>query len=431
MGCTMPTTRTGTEVKPLDAGFAGMVPIGHTRFSNTSLSALFTDLVFDTEWGGTIPKLLRLEAPVSVALVGQGSERYTDFLDALLAQIGREASIAISRGGPPNGLTVQFVPGTDWGPLDGNQCVIVFGRPGWQTFLQDRARYSDWRKVSADELAYRTVFIPDSNEPHEIRECLIEEVAQALGPTNDIYGLGPSIFNDDDAHVWPTRLDYLMLRVLYDPEMAPGIGRREARTRAARILDRINPDGRGAPILPAHRQKDFLSWRKQLHRLYDLINSGKAGSPKAQAIVERILREAESRAPNSPYHCEALSVAATLESERPGGAALPAVDRARNICERAHGKSDIRNAALRLSRAIALLSEKRDEATLREIEGLPDLFLAQGQEALLAITHAVRWTALYNLDDPNAEAARTLAIAWSTYAFGEDNAAVQRWRKLY
>ena len=373
---------------------------------------------------------MRLDAPISVALVGQGSARYSAFLDQLLTQIGREASVAISRGGPPNGLTIQFVPGAEWGPLDGNQCVIVFGRPGWQTFLDDRVRYSDWRKVSADELAYRTVFIPDTNEPHEIRECLIEEVAQALGPTNDIYGLGPSIFNDDDAHVWPTRLDYLMLRVLYDPEMASGIGRREARVRAERILDRINPDGRGAPVLPAHRQKDFLSWRKQLHRLYDLINSGKAGSPKALMIVARILREAENRAPNSPYHCEALSVAATLESERPGGSALPAVDRARSVCERAHGKSDIRNAALRLSRAIALLAEKQDEATLREIQGLPDVFLAQGQEALLAITHAVRWTALYNLEDPQADAARVLAIAWSTYAFGENNAAVQRWRNL-
>ena len=415
---------------PTDAAFAASVPVGHTRFSNDSLSGLFTDLVFDTEWGETVPRLLRLEAPVSVGLEGPNSTSYTEFVDALLMQISREVGIAIGRAAPPNGLVVRFVPGNEWAPLDGNQCVIVFGRPAWRQFLQNRRRYSNWQAVDQADLSLRTVFIPTTNEPHEVRECLIEEITQALGPANDIYGLGPSIFNDDDAHVWPTRLDYLMLRVLYDPEMSAGIGRREARLRARRILDRINPDGMTAPVLPDHRQMDFLKWRRHLHDLFDLINSGSTETAKARAIVASILEEARMRAPNSPYHCEALSVAATLESERSAAHAMPVLDQARDVCARAHGETDIRGAELRLARAVALLSQKQDRRALEEVSDLPQRFRAYGQEAQLAIAHAVRWTALHNLNDPKAAEAKKLAVVWTIYAFGEDHDAVQRWRSF-
>ncbi len=71
--CIDPQAPYRTAVRPADAGFATAVPIGHTRFSNDSLAELFADLMFDTEWGETVPELLRLEAPVSVELIGEGS----------------------------------------------------------------------------------------------------------------------------------------------------------------------------------------------------------------------------------------------------------------------------------------------------------------------------------------------------------------------
>ena len=419
-----------TTARPVGNAFAAAVPIGHTRFSNDSLSHLFTDLVFDTEWGASVPTLMRLDPPVNVGLVGLGSEAYAPFLDRLLEQIAREAEVEIARGTPPHTLTVRLVPGLEWAPLSGNQCIIVFGRPTWPEFLRDRRRYSDYRAVSPNELRYRTVFIPNTNEPYEIRECLIEEITQALGPSNDIYGLGPSIFNDDDAHVWPTRLDYLMLRVLYHPEMASGIPRDEAVRRARHILDEINPDGRTAPELPEHRQKDFLKWRRKLHELYDLVSAGKAGSRRAGDIVASILKEAERRAPDSAYHCEALSVAASVERERETGRDGPAFERATAVCARVHGDADVRAAALRLSRAIVLLRENRNRTALDQIKGLPQLFLAHGQDALLAMTHAVRWAALENIEDPRARDAHKMALEWSAYAFGEDHAMVQRWRRF-
>ena len=116
--------------------------------------------------------------------------------------------------------------------------------------------------------------------------------------------------------------------------------------------------------------------------------------------------------------------------ERRSSRAGAALDRARRVCERAHGRGDLRAGDLRLSHAIVLLAEDRPGRALSEIDGLAELFLAHGQEAMLALTHAVRWSALTRMDDPAAEDAHRLALAWSAYAFGDDHETVSRWRRF-
>ena len=71
--------------------------------------------------------------------------------------------------------------------------------------------------------------------------CLHEEIAQALGLTNDSNLARPSIFNDDQEFAFLTRMDELMLRILYSPELRPGMSAEQARpvveTLATRLLD--------------------------------------------------------------------------------------------------------------------------------------------------------------------------------------------------
>lgn len=59
--------------------------------------------------------------------------------------------------------------------------------------------------------------------------CYHEEVAQGLGLTNDSDAARPSIFNDDDEFALLTALDEVLLRILYDPRLRPGMTAEEAR----------------------------------------------------------------------------------------------------------------------------------------------------------------------------------------------------------
>ncbi|MCU0802384.1 MAG: DUF2927 domain-containing protein [Rhodobacteraceae bacterium] len=59
--------------------------------------------------------------------------------------------------------------------------------------------------------------------------CFHEEIAQGLGLANDSPRARPSIFNDDEEFALLTPQDELMLRMLYDPALRPGMTEAEAR----------------------------------------------------------------------------------------------------------------------------------------------------------------------------------------------------------
>jgi hypothetical protein len=73
------------------------------------------------------------------------------------------------------------------------------------------------------------------------RACVHEEIAQGLGLPNDSPTVRPSIFNDDEEFALLTPHDELLLRILYDPRLSPGMTPDQARpilrTIAQELLD--------------------------------------------------------------------------------------------------------------------------------------------------------------------------------------------------
>ena len=59
--------------------------------------------------------------------------------------------------------------------------------------------------------------------------CIHEELAQGLGLANDSPAARPSIFNDDEEFALLTRQDELMLKMLYDRRLTPGMTPDQAR----------------------------------------------------------------------------------------------------------------------------------------------------------------------------------------------------------
>jgi hypothetical protein len=121
-------------------------------------------------------------------------------------------------------------------------CFVVPRVSSWAEFRRARgSRDLDWTTLtSRDRVA---VFIPSDVSPQEVRDCLHEEVAQALGPLNDLYRLPDSVFNDDNFHAVLTGFDMLILRTYYDAELANGMTRAEVAARLPGILARLNPGG--------------------------------------------------------------------------------------------------------------------------------------------------------------------------------------------
>ena len=412
--------------RPSRPAYGTALPAGQTQYSNESLAQLFVRLTHDLEWGAERPHLVRFEDSVRVGLSGRGADQYAGFIGDYLAELRRETGIDISASSDKPNLAIRFVPGPEFRRrLPQHLCVVAPGRLDWETFRGDPVRYGTRAYETQRTLKAMTVFIPDNIAPYRLRLCLIEEIAQALGPANDFYGLGDSIFNDDAAHIWPTRLDYLMLRVLYAPGMRTGQSREETLLTARTALDRLNPHGRGAPPLKRLRPQIYDNWVRSIREALDRRRSRSARVRSAEQAV----KIAGRRAPNSIFHCRSLMTA--LRVHKAGSdwtAALRAAEQAQPVCAAAHGPSDIRLARLALERAEVLHRGGRPEAAYRATSGLEEVFASYGQEERLVALYALQAASLRAIQRPDerTEALRK-AVAWGGYALGVDHPDVRRW----
>ncbi|MEL7467296.1 MAG: DUF2927 domain-containing protein [Pseudomonadota bacterium] len=427
--CAERTEPYSTTTRPVEARFGASLPAGTTAWSNKSLADVFTKLTHDLEWGSTQANLLRFEAPVRVAMIGDGSESYQLFLAEFLRIIRKEARIDIQQTSPDKAnLLVRFVPGDEFRDLTAAQCIVVNDHPTWSEYKSDPDGYGADAFERNKTLEKASALIPRTLEPYKIRECILEEVSQALGTGNDLYGLRDTIFNDDDAHTWPTRLDYLMLRVLYDPRMETGLNRRETTERARIVLDDINPQGRDVdtPPLPEVRQFVFLQWRNGLHRLLlskDLSDLDR--TKRARVLID----QAQRTEPNSAYHCTAAATLAQILVDQEADDKLQRIREARTICSAAHGADDIRNSQISLLEVRALNDEKRFKDALNASDGLEQVFLAHGKEGSLIATYVQIMLAHAKLNNDDARDAFIDRLRdWGAFSLGTDHKIVERLR---
>ena len=101
----------------------------------------------------------------------------------------------------------------------------------------------------------RAVGVIRAEHPRLLRDsCLHEEVAQGLGLANDSRAARPSIFNDDEEFALLTRHDELLLTILYDPRLQPGMDAVTAEPIIRTIADEILPPAVSVRSLPSPKE---------------------------------------------------------------------------------------------------------------------------------------------------------------------------------
>lgn len=70
----------------------------------------------------------------------------------------------------------------------------------------------------------------------KLMACVVEELTQVLGLVNDSTAVYPSIFNDRSFNDFLSGLDYLLLKLLYHPDLEAGMNREQLQPLVADIL---------------------------------------------------------------------------------------------------------------------------------------------------------------------------------------------------
>ncbi|MEH0689563.1 DUF2927 domain-containing protein [Vibrio cholerae] len=89
------------------------------------------------------------------------------------------------------------------------------------------------------------VIIPvDQARSHgKLLACIVEEITQVLGLPNDAESAYPSIFNDETPEDLLSPLDVILLKLLYEPELRPGMSREQAAPVVRKLLQRYQKQG--------------------------------------------------------------------------------------------------------------------------------------------------------------------------------------------
>jgi len=387
---------------------------------NAAIAADFIDLSFVMESGRPIPRMSRFEGPVTVAVNGTPPPTLIPDLDALILRLRREADIDIARARASDGtasITIETLPRSRMQRVVPQAaCFVVPRVSSWAEFRRARgSRDLDWTTLTTrDRVA---VFIPSDVAPQEIRDCLHEEVAQALGPLNDLYRLPDSVFNDDNFHAVLTGFDMLILRTYYDAGLANGMTREDVAARLPGILARLNPGGaRGSGGAMSATSR---AWIDAIQAALG-PNTSEAGRIQAAERAVTIARNAGWQDTRLGFSFFALG---RLTLSRDADRSVQAFQTAASIFERvAPGGIQSAHVDMQLA-AFSLSAGRADEALRLTSRALPAATRAENA-ALLATLQMIRAEALDDVGRAaEARAVRLDSLGWGRYGFGS-NAAV-------
>lgn len=237
-----------TDRAPLDASF-----------SNSNLAENFERIALNREYRRendelieetTPTRLSRWEQPIRYRVVGEaatGADRgeYDSFAQKLSGLTGLEI---VQEDENPN-LTILIL-----GPEERRAFVRQLQDSGLAERMPLVVEWADdisypcvgqvgYEDTDTGLITGAMIVIKGELEGVLRSSCIHEELTQTLGLMNDDPEVRPSIFNDDQEFALLTEHDEILLRILYDRRLRPGMEADEARPLLPEIIEEIRPDG--------------------------------------------------------------------------------------------------------------------------------------------------------------------------------------------
>ena len=398
------------------------LPMGVAR-SNRALAEDFIDLTFELESGEKLDRLLRYERPVRVYLRSPALAAYRPDLEQLMARLRAEAGLDIAETGDPEAaqIFVEAVPAAQITRIFPTAaCFIVPGETDWRGFnrrrSEDRLRWPD-----QSTLGRAVIFLPLDTTPQDVRDCLNEEITQALGPADDLYRLPDTIWNDDNFHGLATPFDMLILRTLYQPELQSGMTRSEVAARLPGLFARTNPKGRALP--PRRRAPESPEWNAAI----EVALSRDAPRSRRLAAAARATQLAEAMRPVDHRLGVALLTEGRLRLRDDPLAAAEDFMAAYRLFREQFGIGDVRTAQAGVHLgALAIGTGQYRLATELADLHLPAAMKAQNAILVAGLLAIKAEGQAAGGDGAAARATRLDSLRWARYGFGDVDGALAR-----
>ncbi|WP_298847725.1 DUF2927 domain-containing protein [uncultured Ruegeria sp.] len=420
-GCTtIETIEIPDQVKPIEVAlppaksFATARPSPPAR-SNKNIASDFVSLHFELESGAGLPVFTRFETPVTVRLTGSPTSSMQQDLTRLLTRLKREAGINIRQvnEGQAN-ITIEAVSQKDiLRILPNAACFVVPNASSLEEYRRDRRKIkSSWTELRQRERL--GIFIPYDVSPQEMRDCLHEELAQALGPLNDLYHLPDSVFNDDNIHTVLTGFDMLILRAAYAPELRTGMTREQVAAIIPGVLSRLNPRGDRLAAQPSTQTP-----RDWIDAIQKSLGPG-PGSPRQMRAAKKAARIGQQMGWTDHRRAYPHYLLGRMEQFSDPAEAERQFQIAQQFLKATPG-TEVHQAYVTTQTAAFALAQDQGPRVLPELDQAIDVMTRAENASLLATLLLLKSEALKQAGQmQQARAVRLDSLGWARYGFGSD-----------
>jgi len=212
-------------------------------FSDAEILDGFFKISFGAEFrvgGDVVDRVRKYDGPVRVFVDNQAALDRRAQLTNVINEVGRRIKhldIALTGQRSDANMVVSLVRERDLG----RAIQALYGRdeaPRIQRSLEPQC-LSGYSKDDSYRIRHAEVILVVDAGEFTFYDCAYEEILQALGPINDDASIPWTMFNDAVHMGFFDIYDQLLLNVLYDPRIRPGMSRQEARAVLPAILPEV------------------------------------------------------------------------------------------------------------------------------------------------------------------------------------------------
>lgn len=214
------TTEYTDPAAPADGG------IGLENATAGEILDYFAEIAFGSEFGTSAEKLCRWKTKIFYTVTGTPTDSDKALIDELAEKLrGIENFPGIEKADSAEdaNFEIMFIPRSEIVEKFGNATQSCVGMSEY-----------NWNTDSCEIISARAAIDVDATSERESTIC--EEFLQAMGLAKDSYAHMDSVFYQGKCvYKRPSELDWTMVRLLYHPELHPGMSKYEA-VKAASVL---------------------------------------------------------------------------------------------------------------------------------------------------------------------------------------------------
>lgn len=203
----------------------------------------FNEIALKNEYKKTAQRILKWQRPIRYQFHYHQIPKNNlveELFETHLKHLAQITNLPINKTAQGNNLTIHLTSDKNYGNI-----IQKFTQTSVKDIERDSHCMGSFKTNRKNEIISAEIILPLDHVFSRglLVSCIVEESTQVLGLPNDSDWVHPSIANDASKVELLTGLDYIFLKILYDPDLKAGMNISQSQSVIRQIIQKMNRDG--------------------------------------------------------------------------------------------------------------------------------------------------------------------------------------------